>query len=67
MIIYTYVGYPLLLCLVSHLCLNPIIKGDEQLFVSIVISAWNEGDVIEKRIRNLLEQDYPFGKIEILI
>ena len=35
--------------------------------VSILISAYNEESVIERKIQNLLELDYPKEKLEILI
>src|SRR6266545_4068307 len=35
--------------------------------VSVVISAHNEGKVIGRRIQNLLDQDYPQHRLEILI
>ncbi len=35
--------------------------------VSIVVAAHNESDVIERRIRNLLELDYPPDLIEVVV
>jgi len=36
-------------------------------FVSLIISAYNEGDVIEKKLINSLELDYPEEKMEIIV
>ena len=35
--------------------------------VSIVVAAHNESDVIERRIRNLLELDYPADLVEVVV
>jgi cellulose synthase/poly-beta-1,6-N-acetylglucosamine synthase-like glycosyltransferase len=35
--------------------------------VSVLVAAYNESDCIARRIENLLEQDYPSDKLEILI
>ena len=35
--------------------------------VSIIISAYNEEGVIEEKIKNTLELDYPTGKLEIVV
>ncbi len=42
-------------------------KSSSSVPVSIIISAYNEEKVIEKRIKNILEQDYDLNKIEILV
>ena len=43
-------------------------KGDAELpTVSILISAYNEEAVIERKIQNILEIDYPKEKLEVLI
>ncbi len=66
-VLYTYVGYPLLLYLV------PLRPGDEpgvtRLWpkISILVSAYNEEKHIADRIRNLLGLAYPPERLEILI
>ena len=42
-------------------------KADITPFVSVIISAYNEGKNIEKKILNTLALDYPREKIEILV
>src|SRR5260370_8178089 len=38
-----------------------------KLSVSIIVPTYNEGPVIEKKLRNLAEIDYPTEKIEIIV
>ncbi len=69
-LLYTYAGYPALLWLLSRLLpARPAPAGDPGRWpaVSVILSAYNEEAVIEARIRNLLEQDYPADRLEILI
>ncbi len=67
LIVYCYLGYPLLIALVSKLFSRPVRKGDFVPMVSVVISAYNEEDVIARKIDNLLSLDYPPQKMEILV
>ena len=67
LIVYCYLGYPLLMALSALVRTVPVRKGDIRPTVSVVLSVWNEADVIETKIRNLLALDYPAEKIEILI
>ena len=66
-IIYTYFGYPLLLWLWSLVGARSVRKSDIVPSVSVLIPAHNEEEVIESKVRNLLELDYPREKLEILI
>ena len=79
-ILHTYVLYPLLLIVLdavgqarsawSYLSGNERRRPPAQLglpSVSVLIAAYNEADCIGPRIENLLEQDYPADKLEILI
>ena len=65
-IVYVYLGYPLLMTL-----LVPLGKrwkqGDELPSVSLLIAAYNEAKVIEEKLENSLQLDYPDEKIEIII
>lgn len=67
LIVYCYFGYPLLLLLIGKLYSNPVKKSDFFPTVTVVISVWNEEDVIESKIQNLLSLDYPKEKLEIFI
>jgi len=66
-VIYTYFGYPLVVMAWSAFKPWPVAKGNFEPAVSVIISVWNEEAVIARRIQNLLEQDYPKEKMEILI
>jgi biofilm PGA synthesis N-glycosyltransferase PgaC len=67
LIVYCFFGYPLLLILAEKLLRRPIAKSAIVPTVSILISAWNEEDVIGNKIENLLQLDYPVERVEILI
>lgn len=67
LIIYCYFLYPLIITLIARKYEKVVDKKSYRPKVSIVISAYNEEDVIEARIKNLLELDYPKTKYEILI
>ena len=66
-IVYVYIGYPLLVFLFGKLLPKPIEKREYLPFVSILIAAYNEADVIEDTVRNKLELDYPADKYEVLV
>jgi cellulose synthase/poly-beta-1,6-N-acetylglucosamine synthase-like glycosyltransferase len=67
LIAYCYFGYPILLVVVSSLSSRPVFKKDITPKISIVISVWNEQDVIRRKISNLLALEYPSDHMEILI
>lgn len=69
LIVYVYFGYPLLLFFQSKLFPQPIAKTDskQKLSVSVVIAVKNESNNIKRRIQNILDQDYPSDKLEIVI
>jgi biofilm PGA synthesis N-glycosyltransferase PgaC len=66
-VIYCYIGYPLLIFLLARIRPKAIRQADIEPAVSVLISLYNEEDVIAAKLHNLLEQDYPPEKIEILI
>jgi len=79
-IFYTYFGYPI--CLIIMLSFRnakriiiPSANSDNSTnttnitkpFVSLIITAYNEEKRIKQKIENSLIQDYPKGKLEIII
>lgn len=64
---YTYVGYPLIILVVSKLFRKPVDKRPIFPKVSILLSAYNEEKVIERRLRNFFSLDYPKDKLEIIV
>jgi len=67
-ILYVYVGYPLILMAWSALVNKPVKYGmDFEPRVAVFISAFNEQETISARVANLEVLDYPRGKLEIFI
>ena len=64
---WTHLGYPVAATVASRLRARPVRKGDAQPSVSVVVAAWNEEDVIERRLENLLALDYPPELVEIVV
>ncbi|WP_435154294.1 glycosyltransferase [Haladaptatus sp. DFWS20] len=46
---------------------SPAKKQDGEPNVSIVLPTYNEADIIEKKLDDLLEQDYPMEKVELVV
>jgi len=70
-VIYAYVGYPLLIWAASRLFgrkhRRPELSDAELPYVSLLIVAYNEEAMIRQRIENALQLDYPAGKLEIVV
>lgn len=67
LIFYVYLGYPILitgLALIRRRCIDvaPIYPA-----VSLIVSAYNEEDVIAKKIENCLSLNYPENLLEIIV
>ena len=66
-ILYVYLGYPVILRLLDVVLSRPVWKRPIQPQVSLLIAAHNEGRVIESKIRNSLDLDYPAERLEIVV
>ncbi len=66
-LIYTYIGYPIFVYLVSVLFNRKIRKSPIEPNVTILITAYNEGRDIREKLENTLKIDYPKEKLEILV
>ncbi len=66
---YVYAGYPILLWFLSTLGLTKKVLQDEKTLpnVALLISCYNEIEVIDEKIENTLAIDYPKEKLEIII
>ncbi len=64
---YIYFGYPLLLFVLSRLRPRPVRRGDARPPVTVVVPAYNEEDVIGRKLDNSLALDYPREALEILV
>jgi cellulose synthase/poly-beta-1,6-N-acetylglucosamine synthase-like glycosyltransferase len=66
-ILYTYIGFPLVSWLRSYVCSRPHRSSDITPTVSVLIAAHNEEDSIGDKIRNMLEVDYPKEQLQIVV
>jgi glycosyltransferase involved in cell wall biosynthesis len=64
---WTHVGYPLAAGAAARLRPRPVRRGDDEPSVSLIVAAHDEEDVIERRVENLLELDYPADKLEVVV
>jgi cellulose synthase/poly-beta-1,6-N-acetylglucosamine synthase-like glycosyltransferase len=68
MVVYVYAGYPLLLVVLSRIRpAPPINKQSIYPSVSLIISCYNEEEILREKLLNSLEIDYPSEKFEILV
>lgn len=67
LILYTYLGYPLVIFILSYLFTRPIRKDDFFPSVSIIIAAYNEERDLRSKLDNMLSLDYPKDKLEIVV
>lgn len=68
LVINSYILYPVFIYILSILFKKKIeISNESYPQVSILISAYNEEKVIEKRVQNILNSNYDMDKIEILV
>lgn len=66
-IAYTYAGYPLLIAAWARLRPKPVDRdAAHRPSVAIVLACHNEAGNIERRVANLLEQDYPAERVELI-
>jgi len=67
LILYHYLLFPLCTLLVGAFGEKRINKGNIFPRVSLIVAAYNEEKVIESKIRNCFELEYPRDKLEIII
>ena len=67
-LVWTHVAYPLTVGALARTRRRPAHRDELALpSVTVVIAAHDEEGVIERRVRNLLELDYPSEKLEIVV
>ena len=74
LVVYTYVGYGIVLYLlvlikraVNGTPKRPVLPADEQLpDVTLMICAYNEEDIVEEKMTNTRELNYPKGKLKVM-
>jgi cellulose synthase/poly-beta-1,6-N-acetylglucosamine synthase-like glycosyltransferase len=62
-----YIGYPMLIFVLSRLFAFPVRQAEITPSVSFVIAAYNEEKDLAQKIENTLALDYPREKLEIII
>lgn len=67
LIVYIYVGYPLLARLLASLLSKAVAKGDYLPHVTIIIAAYNEEKHIATTLKNKLGLSYPRDKLDIIV
>jgi cellulose synthase/poly-beta-1,6-N-acetylglucosamine synthase-like glycosyltransferase len=66
LVVYVYVGYPLLLAAWVRIRSRSVRRAPDYPAVSVIVAARNEAHRIAARVSNLLEQDYP-GALQIIV
>lgn len=66
-IFYAYLGYPLLLALLTLFVRRPVEKAGIEPAVTLLITAYNEARDIEAKLENSLALDYPRECLDILV
>lgn len=68
LIVWVYAGYPLLLWLLSRIrSPRPVRTAAIEPAVTLVISAYNEAEIIRAKIENSLALDYPRERLDIIV
>lgn len=65
---WTHVGYPAAAELAARLRPRPVRKDESAAqSVTVIVAAYNEEPVIERRLENLLALDYPADRLEVVV
>lgn len=67
LLVYVYLGYPLMAWLFRRLRPRPIVKAPIEPHVTVVVVAHNEAHRIGRRVENLLSSNYPRERLAIVI
>jgi cellulose synthase/poly-beta-1,6-N-acetylglucosamine synthase-like glycosyltransferase len=69
LIVYTHVGYPLLLAALARGRRRPAPPASEGDLprVTLIVAAHDEAEVIERRVENALALDYPPERLEVIV
>lgn len=64
---WTHAGYPALVWLLARIRPRGFETAEQTPSVALIVAAHDEEDVIERRVANLLELDYPPDQVEIVV
>jgi cellulose synthase/poly-beta-1,6-N-acetylglucosamine synthase-like glycosyltransferase len=70
LLFHSYVGYPLLMAWLSRkkeLSAEPVLGDSELPEVAVLMSVYNEQDVLEETLSSILQSDYPQSKLRVWI
>ena len=67
LIVYTYLGYPVVLWLRVRMFPRPALRESRLLQISIVMVVRNEEEVLQSKLRNLLSLEHPSIECEIVV
>ena len=66
-IVWTHVGYPLVARAAAKIRPRGVRRAEITPTVTVIVAAHNEESVIERRVQNLRELDYPSRELEIVV
>ena len=66
-IVWVYVGYPIVLGLVAQVRRKPVARGHFTPDVTLVIAAYNEERDIRRKLEESVAADYPADRLEIIV
>lgn len=66
-VLYVYVGYPLVLLVWSRLAPRPVRQHATEPPVSVVMAVRDEADALQRKIANLRSLDYPASRLQIVV
>jgi cellulose synthase/poly-beta-1,6-N-acetylglucosamine synthase-like glycosyltransferase len=66
-IIYTYIGFPLLLAARAAVRPRPVASGEITPTVTVIVAAYNEEQDIGEKLQNLASCDYPPDHVQIIV
>ena len=67
LVVYAYLGYPLVLWILTKITGQRVRRGEISPSVSIIIAARNEADNIRQKIDSTLTLDYPPSLLEVIV
>ena len=66
-VVYAYLGYGAVISGLARCFPRPVRRDDQLRRVTLLVAAYNEESVIEQKIQNSLDLDYPKDRLQILV
>ena len=66
-LVWTHLAYPIVAAAWARVAGRRVRRGPELPSVSVIVAAYNEESVIERRLENLLALDYPPEQLELVV